>query len=31
MEVIRMKEGIPLVDSVIAELREVGAKFSVTL
>jgi L-2-hydroxycarboxylate dehydrogenase (NAD+) len=31
MEVIRMKEGIPLVDSVVAELREVGAKFSVTL
>lgn len=31
MEAIRMKEGIPLVDSVVNELREVGAKFSVTL
>lgn len=31
MEAIRMKEGIPLVDSVVNELREVGAKFSITL
>jgi L-2-hydroxycarboxylate dehydrogenase (NAD+) len=31
MEAVRMKEGIPLVDSVIEELREVGAKFSITL
>jgi L-2-hydroxycarboxylate dehydrogenase (NAD+) len=31
METVRMKEGIPLVDSVVAELREVGSKFSVSL
>ena len=30
MEAIRMKEGIPLVDSVIADLQEVAAKFSLT-
>lgn len=31
MESIRMTEGIPLVDSVVKELREVGAKFAITL
>jgi L-2-hydroxycarboxylate dehydrogenase (NAD+) len=29
MEVIRMKEGIPLVDSVVADLQEVADKFSI--
>lgn len=28
METIRMKEGIPLVDSVVADLKEVAGKFS---
>jgi LDH2 family malate/lactate/ureidoglycolate dehydrogenase len=28
MEIIRMKEGIPLVDSVVADLKEVADKFS---
>lgn len=31
MESIRMKEGIPLVTSVVAELSEVGHKFSIEL
>jgi len=31
MEIIRSKEGIPLVDSVVAELKTVGQKFSVVL
>lgn len=31
MESIRMKEGIPLVESVVAELGEVGRKFSLSL
>lgn len=31
MYAIRMAEGIPLVDSVIADLKEVGAKFSIGL
>ena len=30
MELIRMKEGIPLVDSVVADLKEVADKFSLT-
>jgi LDH2 family malate/lactate/ureidoglycolate dehydrogenase len=28
MEIVRMKEGIPLVDSVVADLKEVADKFS---
>lgn len=31
MEDIRMKEGIPLVDSVVEELKTLGTRFSVTL
>jgi L-2-hydroxycarboxylate dehydrogenase (NAD+) len=31
MEAIRMKEGIPLVDSVVEDLKEVGKKFSIQL
>jgi L-2-hydroxycarboxylate dehydrogenase (NAD+) len=31
MEVVRMAEGIPVVDSVVGELREVGARFGLVL
>ena len=31
MEAIRMKDGIPLVDSVVEDLKEVGKKFSIQL
>lgn len=31
MESIRMKDGIPLVESVVADLKEVGNKFSISL
>ena len=30
MEIIRMKEGIPLVDSVVEDLRVIAQKFSLT-
>ena len=31
MEIIRMKEGIPIVESVVDDLKKVGEKFAVTL
>jgi len=31
MEAIRMKEGIPIVQSVVADLKEVGDRFGITL
>ena len=29
MEIIRMKEGIPIVDSVVDDLKKLGEKFSI--